>query len=99
MNSCADPLPSDASGRFAAMGPVVVTCGGCGVRIRVGKPEAARGRPCPRCAAPLDGVLGRAIEIGSPAVVPPAAEAEPRSPRIAVHAALIVVAALVGVSV
>src|SRR4051794_38466527 len=44
------------------MGPVVVTCDGCGVRIRIKQPESAVGRPCPRCGAPLVSAIRRALE-------------------------------------
>lgn len=44
------------------MGPVVVTCDGCGVRIRIRKPETALDRPCPRCSTPLADAVARAVE-------------------------------------
>src|SRR5512135_414418 len=41
------------------MGPVVVQCAGCGVRLRIARLEIARTRHCPRCLTPLD--LDRAL--------------------------------------
>ena len=35
------------------MEPMVLTCGGCGARIRTSRPQQVRGRPCPRCQALL----------------------------------------------
>ena len=43
------------------MGPVVVTCEGCGVRIRIARPREARSRACPRCEAPLQVAIDLAI--------------------------------------
>ncbi len=35
------------------MEPLLLVCGGCGVKIRAADPERARARHCPRCATPL----------------------------------------------
>src|SRR5262249_2155927 len=43
-------------------GPVVVTCDGCGVRIRIPKPETALNRQCPRCSTPLVSAVTKALE-------------------------------------
>ncbi len=42
------------------MGPVVLVCDGCGVRIRASDPAKARGRDCPRCSTPLAPAVDRA---------------------------------------
>src|SRR3954447_24439774 len=46
----------------SAMGSVVVSCDGCGVRIRIHRPESALDRPCPRCGTPLLAAVMRACE-------------------------------------
>ena len=43
-----------------AMEPVLLVCGGCGVRIRTRHPEIARTRVCPRCESPLAPAVDRA---------------------------------------
>lgn len=48
------------------MGPVVVTCDGCGVRIRIPKPEAALDRQCPRCSTPLASALKALLGVEPP---------------------------------
>src|SRR5690349_21501796 len=40
------------------MGPVVTRCGGCGVRVRLARPEVALGRDCPNCGFSLAASLG-----------------------------------------
>ena len=67
------------------MEPVLLVCGGCGVRIRTRRPEIARTRPCPRCDTPLAPAVDRAlgIEVEStgihPEVGPPPAPARRRT--------------------
>jgi hypothetical protein len=46
-----------------AMEPVLLVCGGCGVRIRTRHPEIARTRVCPRCESPLALAVDRALGI------------------------------------
>src|SRR5207237_1212272 len=48
--------------RDFGMGPVVVSCDGCGVRIRIARPEAALDRACPRCGTALVSALTRAFD-------------------------------------
>ncbi len=43
------------------MEPLLLVCGGCGVKIRVTDPERARTRDCPRCASPLAPALTQAL--------------------------------------
>ncbi len=47
------------------MEPVLLVCEGCGVRIRIrtSDPARVRGRDCPRCSAPLDSAVDRALGI------------------------------------
>ncbi len=42
------------------MGALVVTCEGCGVRLRIARPDSARSRACPRCETALRGPIDRA---------------------------------------
>jgi len=45
------------------MEPVLLVCGGCGVRIRTRHPEVARSRNCPRCDSPLAPAVDQALGI------------------------------------
>ncbi len=45
------------------MEPVLLVCGGCGVRIRTFHPEKARSRACPRCESPLACAVDQALGI------------------------------------
>jgi hypothetical protein len=53
------------------MEPILVVCGGCGVKIRTTHPEKARNRDCPRCATPL----ARAFDVALGPRVGPTVEA------------------------
>jgi hypothetical protein len=46
-----------------AMEPVLLVCGGCGVRIRTTDPAKARAKVCPRCELSLGSAVVRALEI------------------------------------
>jgi len=53
------------------MEPVVITCSGCRVRIRIAKPLAAMDRACPRCSASLRPALTEALsEVAAHALDP-----------------------------
>ena len=43
------------------MEPLLLVCGGCGVRIRATDLDRARGRDCPRCATPLASAVDEAL--------------------------------------
>lgn len=62
------------------MRPLVLTCNGCGVRIRTSRPEAASVRCCPRCQTPLAAAtamaLGRTAQGSPDSAMPPLAVAE-----------------------
>ncbi len=45
------------------MEPVLLVCGGCGVRIRTTDPSRARDRSCPRCAISLGPAVDRALGV------------------------------------
>ena len=45
------------------MEPVLLVCGGCGVRIRTRRPENARTSDCPRCGSPLASAVDLALGI------------------------------------
>ncbi len=80
------------------MEPVVLVCGGCGVRIRAADPAKARARACPRCEFPLapsvDQALGTDLAPGRPGPVPLA-----RRPATAVVAVLVTVGSLASLAV
>ncbi|SIN80230.1 Protein of unknown function [Singulisphaera sp. GP187] len=67
------------------MGPVVVTCDGCGVRIRIPKPEAALDRQCPRCSTPLVSALTKILEAETPRdpILEIELDGSPEPPRLA----------------
>ncbi|AGA29215.1 DUF1570 domain-containing protein [Singulisphaera acidiphila] len=67
------------------MGPVTVTCDGCGVRIRIPKPEAALDRQCPRCSTPLASALAKVFEVEAPrnAILGIDLDVSPEAPRLA----------------
>jgi hypothetical protein len=46
-----------------AMEPVLLVCGGCGVRIRTTDPAKARAKACPRCELSLGPAVDRALGI------------------------------------
>ena len=43
------------------MEPVLLICGGCGVKIRAADPDRARARDCPRCGTPLAPAVAAAL--------------------------------------
>ncbi len=45
------------------MDPLLLVCGGCGVKIRATDPDKARARDCPRCGTPLASAVGEALRI------------------------------------
>jgi hypothetical protein len=58
------------------MGPVVLTCDGCGARLRTTRPHEVRDRCCPKCQMPLTFALERALGPGASAEPgPPASSA------------------------
>lgn len=65
-------------------GPAVVTCYECGARIRVARPDRARERCCPRCAAPL----AASLDAADPAHNTEAAIARSKPPRLWLGAAM-----------
>ena len=73
------------------MEPVVLVCGGCGVRIRTSDPARARGRACPRCESSLAEAVDRALGVGPGPE--PSDDRPPRAParRLATAALAILV--------
>ncbi len=67
------------------MEPLLLVCGGCGVKIRAADPERARTRDCPRCATPLASAVAEALRVDTSDPAPVAAEpistANPSSKR------------------
>ena len=45
------------------MEPVLLVCGGCGVRLRTSDPTRARTRTCPRCQSSLDQAVDRVLGV------------------------------------
>src|SRR5438309_2000781 len=69
------------------MEPVLVSCDGCGARIRVTRPDAAREVRCPRCGMALGPTLPPMVS--DAALEPAPAEDRSRPPvRLAVLSAL-----------
>src|SRR5215204_1270984 len=95
MGPCTRPLTMELPGGTPPMAPVVVTCGGCGVRIRILNPGSSKPRRCPRCSASLtppvepEGPPDLAGDPGAPAA----------SSRTVVHASVIVLAVFGGLAI
>ena len=51
------------------MEPLLLVCGGCGVKIRAADPERARNRDCPRCATPLASAVAEAFRFSGSVIV------------------------------
>ncbi|HEV3121559.1 MAG TPA: DUF1570 domain-containing protein [Isosphaeraceae bacterium] len=67
---------------------VVARCDGCGVRMRTARPDYARTKTCPRCNAPLESAIARALgETGEPVLLelcePSPPEPSPIQPAVA----------------
>ena len=64
------------------MEPLLLICGGCGVKIRAADPARARAQDCPRCGTPLAGAVetalrhdrDRTVDRLPPSAVPTAAD-------------------------
>ena len=84
------------------MEPVVLVCGGCGVRIRTSNPARDRARPCPRCDSSLAEAVDRALGLrpgSTPADPGPPPGASYRRRTTAVVAVLATIGSLASLAV
>jgi Protein of unknown function (DUF1570) len=82
-----------------AMEPVLLVCGGCGVRIRTIDPAKARARACPRCESSLGPAVDRALGVDPdrPVEVDPGSRVASGPWPLRQAAGLVVVVVLVGI--